>query len=194
MAHQVLAIASADPPAPSVTCPPKGGRFAERLIHFRELSDLRSASKNKKQTMNVLVIHSNGATSIARRGRANAVVAAGLAYWRDPAKRVLMILKSTDDKPNPGYEYGGKKSFSRHPTVQYCDIQTRALITVPLAFHDRTRIMVAEPGGSQVMQLKPLEDRRGPGRHIPMPQDRLWRPVRKKRQIASIVQIHDVNL
>jgi hypothetical protein len=153
------------------------------LSNFRGLSDLRSASNNKKQTMpNVLVIHSNGATSVAKRARANAVVAAGHAYWRDPARTVLVILKSTDDRPNDGYEYGGKKSFSRHPTVQYCDIQTRAVISVPVGFQDRTGIVVQEPGGSQVMQLKPLEDRRGPGRHITMPPDRLGRPMRVRRQ------------
>jgi hypothetical protein len=124
---------------------------------------------------NVLVVHSNGATSIAKRSRAIGVVDAGRAYWRDPAKTVLIMLRSTDDRPNDGYEYGGKRSYSRQLSVDACDLRTRQIIKVPVEQRDKTQIPVREPGGAKVMQLKPLVDRRTTGQHIPK-RDRLWRP------------------
>lgn len=124
---------------------------------------------------NVLVIHSNGATSIAKRARAQVAVEKCRAYWRDPAKTVLVMLPYTPEVSSPDKEYGGKKSYAGRFSVRACDMRTRTEIDVPVEFKDKTLIPVREPGGAKVMQLKPLKDRRTTGRHISQ-HDQLWRP------------------
>lgn len=133
-------------------------------------------------TTRVLVIHPNGET-YASRNRAESLVEADRAYWRDLSKTVLVILSLSDDTPNDGYEYGGKKSYNRRDTAEACDLRNRAIIRVPIEERDRTLIPVRQAGGAKVMQLKPKTDRRTGGAHTPRRMN-LYRP--KDAQAVSV--------
>jgi hypothetical protein len=129
-------------------------------------------------TTSVLVQHSNGAISYASRGRAQAAVDSGVAYWSDQHTRTKLVMLRSADGDNQaidGYEYGGKKSYSRDLTVEAWDVRTQTSIRVPVETQDRTGIPVREPGGAKVMQLKPMRIRRTSGQHVTR-RDRLWRP------------------
>jgi hypothetical protein len=129
----------------------------------------------------VLVIHADGSVSHAKKERARIAVENGVAYFSDRAETKLIMLKSTDDTPiNPGYEYGGKKSYAGRLTARACDRRTRTEYDVPIEYRDRTQTPVREAGGAKTFQLKPLVDKRSSGRHITMPEDKLWRPSRKR--------------
>lgn len=120
---------------------------------------------------NVLVIHANGATSITKRARAQGVVANGRAYWRDRARTVLVMIKSTDDTPADGYEYGGTCSLDLQATGEQID---------------KTLTPVRDAGGHTVLQLRPMIDRRTRG-YAATRRDSLWRPARRdrKRPVSS---------
>jgi len=102
----------------------------------------------------------------------------GVAYWSDLARTKLVMLKSTDDQPSEGYEYGGKASYDPQASVSYCDLRTGTVIHVPDEHRDKTLIPVRQAGGQKVMQLKPLVDRHSHGDSSARP-DKLWRPERK---------------
>jgi hypothetical protein len=122
----------------------------------------------KLMSNKVLVVHSNGASSLAKRSRAQAVVDAGLGYWAKNSKRdVLIMRKSTDDAPVKDYEYRGAFSFDSHAPRD--------------DERDQTGIPVQQAGGQKVMQLRKLRNRRSQGWHITKPEDPLWRPERKRK-------------
>ena len=140
------------------------------------------------QDKNILVMHPDG-TFYARRKNVEHLADNIRGYWRDPAKRILVIIRSNDDRPNPGYEYGGSLSLDRTATRKACDILTHQVIDIPIEIEDRTQIPVRQAGGSTVMQLHPLRNRRST-RSVHSPNnDKLQRrqPAQRKskRQTAT---------
>lgn len=124
----------------------------------------------------ILVIHPDG-EFYAQRARVAHLPEAGKAYWRDPGKTVLIILKSTDDQPSNGYEYVGRQSIDRFAIKKVVDLRTNISYDVPREKLDRTMIPVREPGGQRVMQWVPKVDRHASGRASKR-EDRLWHPGR----------------
>lgn len=142
-------------------------------------------------TNSILVLHPDG-TFFAQRAKVQHLADNKRAYWQDLAKTILVIVRSTDDQPNNGYEYGGKKSYDRYAVVIKRDERTGVPYKTTSEHIDRTLTPVRDAGGQQVMQLKPKMDRRTSG-YAATRRDRLWRPGRQglQRVIPSNTQRPD---
>lgn len=136
-------------------------------------------------TNSILVIHPNGTFYAQRNKVAHIGDNPKRGYWQDIGKTVLVLLSVKDDEPANGYEYGGAKSYDRRATAEACDLRCKTVIRVPMEERDRTGIPVRQPGGAQVMQLKPLGNKKR-GMSGGLPEDKLWRPERRKREVKSV--------
>jgi hypothetical protein len=138
-------------------------------------------------TNSVKVLHPDG-EFFAQRHRVEYLADNVRGYWRDPAKTVLVVLRSTDDAPANGYEYGGRISLDRKATAKACDLLTRRIIDIPIVQYDRTQLPVSQVGGATVMQMAPLRDHRSTrSQHSPR-HDKLIRrqPIQRKPKTSLI--------
>jgi hypothetical protein len=113
-----------------------------------------------------MVVHANNATSVASLARAQGAVDSGVAFWKTPARHVLIMRRADADKPAIGYEYRSARSVDPGQAGEKLD---------------RTGIPVREFGGQQTMQLRPLRNRRTGGQHVSR-KVTLWRPELAKKR------------